>query len=153
MLHHSKKDWWLVGAVSSAVVIPLALGSFFLLSGNPYRIAGFALTIDGAITALVILLLTYPLNYEITSSELIVRCGLLMNRHIPLASIDEVHPDRNPASAPAWSLDRLRIDYRRDNEPASLLISPADKVSFMQDLMAGGMKMRGDHLVRESTFT
>src|SRR5207248_40920 len=84
----------------------------------------------------------------ITSAELIVRCGVLMNRHIPLGAIDEVRPDRNPASAPAWSLDRLRIDYRSDDQPVSILISPADKVLFMQDLMAGGMKMRGDHLVR-----
>ncbi|PYS44061.1 MAG: hypothetical protein DMF71_05100 [Acidobacteria bacterium] len=78
---------------------------------------------------------------------------MLMNRHIPLGAIDEVRPDRNPASAPAWSLDRLRIDYRSDDQPVSILISPADKVLFMQDLMAGGMKMRGDHLVRESSFT
>ena len=104
------------------------------------------------ITALVILLLAYPLYYEITSAELIVRCGVLMNQHIPLESIDEVHSDRNSVSAPAWSLDRLRIDYRRDGHPASILISPADKVLFMQDLMASGMKMRGDHLVRETSF-
>ena len=153
MRHHSKKDWWLIGAVSSAVVIPLGLGIFLLRFGSQYRTVGAALAIDGAITALVILLLTYPLYYQITSAELIVRCGVLMNRHIPLGAIDEVRPDRNPASAPAWSLDRLRIEYRSDDQPVSILISPADKVLFMQDLMAGGMKMRGDHLVRESSFT
>ena len=152
MLHHSKKDWWLVAAVSSAVVIPLGLGTVFLPFGNLYRTVGVALTADGVITALVILLLAYPLYYEITSAELIVRCGVLMNQHIPLESIDEVHSDRNSVSAPAWSLDRLRIDYRRDGHPASILISPADKVLFMQDLMASGMKMRGDHLVREMSF-
>ncbi len=38
--------------------------------------------------------------------------GALRSRgKIPLAAIDEVRPTRNPMSAPAGSLDRLRIDY------------------------------------------
>src|SRR5437016_12128279 len=151
MLHHSKKDWWLIGAVSSAVVIPLGLGIFLLRFGSQYRTVGAALAIDGAITALVILLLTYPLYYQITSAELIVRCGVLMNRHIPLGAIDEVRPDRNPASAPAWSLDRLRADYRKNGEHAFIMISPEDKDAFMEELAkaAPGLEMRGDRLVRK----
>ena len=152
MVHYSKKDSWLIGLISLVIVIPFGLGVVFLLIGSPYRTIGLALSIDGAITCIVVLLLSYPLYYEITLTELIVRCGVLVNRRIPLTSIDGVQPDRNPASAPAWSLDRLRIDYRKDGQRASILISPADKNAFMQELMAAGLKMQGDHLVRESNF-
>ena len=152
MVHYSKKDGWLIAVVACAVIIPLALGLIFLFMGAAYRTVGIALTIDAAITIAVILLLCYPLYYQVDSLQLIVRCGVLMNRRIPLASIDKVSPDRNPASAPAWSLDRLRIDYQNNGQPDSVLISPADKFAFMQDLMAGGLKMEGDRLVRRSRW-
>ena len=152
MVHYSKKDWWLIAIVAYAVIIPLTLGLIFLFLGAPYRTIGIALTIDGAITVAVILLLCYPLYYQVDSLQLIVRCGVLINRRIPLAAIDQVTPDRNPASAPAWSLDRLRVDYRNNGQPDSVLISPADKFAFMQDLMAGGLKMDGDRMVRRSSW-
>jgi hypothetical protein len=153
MVHYSKKDTWLIGLISLVIVVPFALGIVFFLIGTPYKTIGLALSIDGVVTCLVVFLLCYPLYYEITLTELIVRCGLLVNRRIPLTSIEGVQPDRNPASAPAWSLDRLRIDYLQDGQSASVLISPADKAAFMQELMAAGLKMQGDRLVRESSFT
>ena len=114
MVHYSKKDSWLIGFILAGSIIPLALGLFFLLAGGPNRNAGYLLLVIGVMEVVVILILTYPLYYEVTTSELIVRCGVLMNRHIPLGAIDEVQPDRNAVSSPAWSLDRLRIDYRKN---------------------------------------
>jgi len=104
----------------------------------------------GAVTLLVVLLTTYPLDYEITETELIARCGLMRWR-VPLAEIQEVRPTRNPASAPAWSLDRLRIDYLKGARPRVLLISPPDKVAFMRDLAdaAPGLVLRGGRVVRD----
>ena len=151
MIHYSKKDSWLVGVVLIAILFPLAAGLFILLSGGPDRGAGYALLLAGIVIGLVVLCLTYPLYYEITSSELIVRCGMLMRRHIALNAIDEMQPDRNPASSPAWSLDRLRIDYRMNGKQVSLMISPKAKVAFMQEIarLDSGLRMRGAGLVRE----
>ena len=151
-IHHSKKDWWLVGLVLAATVIPLALGALFILTGSPNQGLGRSLMVSGAVTGAVVLWLTYPLYYQITSSEMIVRCGMLMHRHITLASIDAVRPNRTPASAPAWSLDRLRVDYRKNGEHAFIMISPEDKDAFVEELAraAPGLEMRGDRLVRES---
>lgn len=152
MIHYSKKDWWLVGAAVAASVIPLTLAAFFLIAGDANRGAAFPLFVIGAVTGAVVMLLTYPLHYQITSSELIVRCGMLMHRHILLASIDEIEPDRNPAGSPAWSLDRLRVDYREKGEPTCILISPEDKFAFMQELARTDveLKMKDDRLIRES---
>ena len=99
-----KKDWWLVLLVWTAVLLPFALGACLLISGKTE--AGWYLLFVGAVTGAVVLWLTYPLNYEITASMLIVRSGF-MRKEILLSSIEEVCPTKNPLSAPAWSLDRL----------------------------------------------
>jgi len=152
MVHYSKKDSWLIGFILAGSMIPLVLGLFFLFVGGPNRNAGYLLLVIVVVEGVVMLLLTYPLYYEVTTSELIVRCGVLMNRHISLGAIDEVQPDRNAVSSPAWSLDRLRIDYRKNGERVSLLISPQSKAAFMQELSRfdSDLKMSGDRLIRES---
>jgi len=152
MVHYSKKDSWLIGFILAGSMIPLVLGLFFLFAGGPNRNAGYLLLVIVVVEGVVMLLLTYPLYYEVTTSELIVRCGVLMNRHISLGAIDEVQPDRNAVSSPAWSLDRLRIDYRKNGERVSLLISPESKAAFMQELSRfdSDLKMSGDRLIRES---
>jgi hypothetical protein len=153
MVHYSKKDWLLVGAAFAAAVVPFTFGALFTLTGTTTSQLGLALITIGAGTGVVLLLLTYPLYYRITSSELIVRCGILMRRQIPLASINEVEPDKSPLGAPTWSLDRLRVNYRKNGRPAYILISPADKSAFMQDLARtdSNLKMKGNRLMnRES---
>ena len=109
----------------------------------------------GTVTGVLLIWLTYPLYYRITSAELIVRCGILMRRHIPLDSIDEVEPDRNPSGAPAWSLDRLRVDYRKNGEPTFIMISPRDKFAFMQELARtdAALKVKDYRLIRNSQPT
>jgi hypothetical protein len=133
MIHRSKKDTWLVSLILSSVLIPLLVGIFLLIATDVNQPLGWTLTIIGANTAIVILLLTYPLRYEIHPSELTVRCGLRRWR-IPLSSILDVRPTRDSASAPAWSLDRVRIDYLKDGKACSLLISPKDKSAFMREI-------------------
>lgn len=100
----------------------------------------------------VILLLTYPLSYEFTPTDLIIRSGVLMRQQIPLSEIKNVSATRNPLGAPAWSLDRLEVNYHRDGEDGSVLISPEDKLSFMRDLVScgTGLEIRGEGVVRAS---
>ena len=71
-MHYTKKDWWLVATALLAVLIPLILGAFFSLS-EP-REKGSLLIVIGIVIGGVLLLLTYPLYYRITSSG--VDCSL-----------------------------------------------------------------------------
>jgi hypothetical protein len=50
----------------------------------------------------------------------------------PIADILAVTPTTNPLSAPALSLNRLRVTSRS----ASVMISPADRARFVADLEA-----------------
>jgi hypothetical protein len=147
MRYRSKKDWWLFGLVWGAALAPLAAGLFLLLAGGGGP--GWALVRTGVIVVAVVVLTTYPLDYEINSDELIARCGVMRWR-VPLSSVEEVRPSRNPASAPTWSLDRLRVEYLKGSETRTLYVSPEDKAAFMRDLAdaAPGLELRGDRVVR-----
>lgn len=151
MTYSSKKDWWLYGLVWGVVLVLLAVGLLYVLApfGNPAL--GWALVRAGAGTLLALLLTTYPLNYEITETELVARSGFMRWR-VPLADIQEVVPSRNAASAPAWSLDRLRIEYLKGGQSRVLLISPSDKRAFMRDLADAtpGLELRGDRVLRNT---
>ena len=152
MVYHSKKDWWLVALVWVCVLLPFAIGIYNLVapSGNDH--AGWTLLVICTFTGVLILLLTYPLYYEITASKLIVRCGVVVRKEIPLSLIVEARSTRNPLSAPAWSLDRLQIDYRRDGGVSSMIISPEDKLRFLRELAGSGagLEVRGERVVRIS---
>ena len=149
MLYRSKKDWWLVLLVWTAILLPFALGACLLISGKTE--AGWYLLFVGAVTGAVVLWLTYPLNYEITASTLIVRSGF-MRKEILLSSIEEVCPTKNPLSALAWSLDRLYVSYVDGAQRSAALISPEDKVAFMRELAERviGLEVRGGCVVRVS---
>src|SRR5258707_12255527 len=82
------------------------------------------------------------MRYEVTSTDLIVRCGPFRTI-VPLDTIVEVFPTNNPLSAPAPSLDRLRINYRKKTgRKWFTLISPKDKEGFVRDLASAAPRLR-----------
>lgn len=151
MLYRSKKDWWLVGLVWGSVSLLLLVGlyNFFAPGGN--LPLGRELVSAGVVSAAAVVFTTYPLDYEVTPDELVARSGLLRWR-VPVGSIEGVRPSRSAASAPAWSLDRLAVEYRKGGSTRTLHISPADKLGLMRELAdaAPWLALRGDRLVRIS---
>jgi hypothetical protein len=149
MVYGSKKDWWLVGLVWCGVGAPFLIGLYNIFAPGGDLQLGWALVRVGVVTCAVVLILTFPLDYEINTTHIVARSGVMRWR-VSLDSIDEVSPTRNPASAPTWSLDRLRIEYRKDGRMRTLLIAPKDKHAFMRDLADGvpGLELRGERVVR-----
>lgn len=149
MRHYSKKDRWLVVFVVAAILLPFAIAAVGLARGLPE----FALQmlIAGIVTLGIVLLLTYPLFYEITPTELKVRCGLLINKRIPLSAIESIVPSRRRASAPTWSLDRLRVAYKIDGDEHEILISPKERTRFLQELVnsSNSLVISGDGVRRK----
>lgn len=147
MVYRSKKDLWLFGLVWGAVLAPLAFGLFNVLVGNVGL--GWVLLRVSVVTAATVLLTTYPLNYNVADGELVARSGLMRWR-VPLSSIQEVRPSRSAVSSPAWSLDRLRVEYVKGGSTRTLYVSPEDKAAFLSDLVEAtpGLELRGDHAAR-----
>jgi hypothetical protein len=84
--------------------------------------------------------LVWPIRYELTETELVVRFGLASSR-VPYRAIRSVGRSRNILAAPALSMRRLAIDI---GKIAPLLVSPAEPEAFLDDL-----ESRTGHLVRD----
>ncbi|MEM6293591.1 MAG: PH domain-containing protein [Myxococcota bacterium] len=87
---------------------------------------------------LVYVVALFPMRYELTDTELVVRAGLLRFRRA-YATMTAATPNRSPFSAPALSLDRLLI---RSQGTLGVNISPADREAFLAEL-----QQRAPHLV------
>jgi len=136
MIYPTKKDAWLVLIVALAgLLLIIQLFNRLIFNGlhNPgtWILCAVFIFYFG-----ILILFAYPVYYEITTSALKIRSGILLRYTIPLSSIVHVVPTRNPVSSPAWSLDRLRIEYLKDSKKRIILISPKDKKTFIRELIA-----------------
>ncbi|HEX7708576.1 MAG TPA: PH domain-containing protein [Thermoanaerobaculia bacterium] len=135
--YRSKVDWWLALILCVPPVASIAV----VASGLPWGVAS-GLFVLGLYAGLI-----FPMRYGVDDTELLVRFGLC-RRRIPLASISEVRPTRNPLSSPALSLDRLHVQFG-DGIFSEVMISPADRNGFLDAIARkAGLKREGDRLVR-----
>ncbi len=138
--YKSKVDWW-IGAVLLLVlgmgIVSLPVGIWYLTMdrvGEGWTFLSMASLMLG-----VFGLLIWPVRYTLTADTLIIRYGVVRSR-LKLETITGVEPSHNPLSAPALSLDRLKITHT--GKMGLGLISPVDQGRFMQDLAD-----RCDHLI------
>lgn len=86
--------------------------------------------------AALMLMPFFGTKYTLTDSQLYVDSGL-STQTIELTDITHITPTRSMTSAPALSLDRLKIKYRNKE----ILISPKDKSRFYQEIQARNIKI------------
>ena len=143
MVYRSKVDAWIALLVGGGALVSVFVGATLLWQGQ--RLGWLVLLLMPGLLRL----LAWPIDYEVTSAELIIRAGVLRWR-IPIASIVHVEPTRNPLSSPAWSLDRLRVRWRRGARVRWIQISPEDKQAFLSELTTrdSGLRLEGDRLSR-----
>ena len=146
--HYSKKDGWLVAVVAIGLLFPFLLGIYLWIERDwsPSLLNVF---IGSFLMIGIFFGLLYPLYYEINHTTLTIRSGLTRKK-IPISSIRRVSPSSDWNSAPAWSLDRLRIDWESAVPACATLVSPEDKMKFLHDLsqVDPDLEVRGDTLVR-----
>jgi hypothetical protein len=80
-------------------------------------------------------------HYTITADDMLVVRSGFMRYQIPIGQIQSVHRTRNPASAPALSLDRLEITY---GTYGFVLISPVEPEHFIEELRRRNPAIRTD---------
>ena len=127
MRFRSKVDGWFIPMmVISFVGLVVGLGGV-MLSPMPWSLR---VILSIAIVAIMYLLVAVSRNtyYEIVGTDLLVRSGPL-KWTIPIAEIQDITPSRNILSAPALSLDRLKIRF---GKRAFILVSPEDKEGFLR---------------------
>ncbi len=127
----SKRDGWIVAALWAGVggLLAAAVG---ILSTPMVAVGQLMLVALCTVMAGVCVWVLNSTVYTLTSVSLVIRSGP-MRITVPLNAIVEVCPTRNPLSAPALSLDRLRVKYK--GAKRVVLISPADKARFLENLV------------------
>lgn len=89
------------------------------------------LLIGAAMNTGLMVALTVPCRYTLTTDDLQIRCGL-METIIPLAKITGAELSSSVLSAPALSLRRVKV-FHADGYA---LISPRGREEFIADLLA-----------------
>jgi hypothetical protein len=134
----SKRDSW-VTLMLAAVAMSMMVISCGYMFRDEGRLALVAIPLLGS--TLLIIWVLHRTEYELGPVALVIHCGPL-RWSIPADSIYEVYPTRDPISAPALSLERLRINYVIDHRRCSVLISPDDKHAFLATLTAVTPELR-----------
>ena len=75
-------------------------------------------------------------TYELTDDALVVRSGPF-RQQVLLTDIESIRTTRSPLSAPALSLDRLRLTFRGGR---TVLVSPEDQRGFLAALARAGVR-------------
>jgi hypothetical protein len=135
MRYRAKKDLAMIARIAKwygGILLTFLLGIYYLtMPGSSWK--GWLALCIGIASGVFILALTSPMYYEITPTTLHVRNGLI-HREIALNSIQQVFPGRASRGVPAWSVDRLQVDYREGDLDHEVFIFPKDKFRFMQDI-------------------
>ena len=123
MVFRSKIDLWLI-VLLLAVVLSTVLPLF-------WKFSWILILID-----IPMFLLFYDLlhntKYVIEGNRLIVKDGFLLCSTYDISSIRSISPTRTFLSAPALSLDRMKIEMKGGD---SVVISPLKKHKFIAELL------------------
>jgi hypothetical protein len=134
----SKRDRWLAALMWASIFITVVAG-FVLFA------AMFIVSLTLFLVAALVLSIYYRTFYRVTNRKIFIHSGPFRWTIDP-AHITEVTPTDSPLSAPACSLDRLRIV----TASRSIMISPSDKIEFLKTLTAidEGLVLDGDRVTR-----
>ena len=128
----SKIDFWLVLVLWGSSLLVIAIPFWQWKRSEDGSLAQSILLVIIVLPFIALMLMPFfGTKYTLTDSQLLVNNGFSTQR-IELADITYVTPSRSAISAPALSLDRLKITYKNKK----VLISPKDKPLFYLEIQA-----------------
>ena len=125
-------DAWILLAIVGVFGVVIVSGFHAFRTDPEFDGAAKAAIVFTCIVLIFIGLLVGTTTYVFDGTTLTVWYGPVSWK-IEVDTIRRVKSTRTFASAPAWSMDRLAIDYDGGH---SLIISPADKRGFLAALVA-----------------
>lgn len=126
LIFKSKVDIWLLVVIDIAAFLSCYAT---IQQGGAWTIVAGKLVLVAALVAYVTYVLFY-IKYEFRGDHLLIYYQPFIKRSIKICEIKQVEATCNPLSAPAASLDRLKLTYAG----GWTLISPRDKEGFVAHL-------------------
>lgn len=131
----SRVDAWLI-AVIAAVVVLMAVQGFLLWETSP---EGSVISLSvAALAGAIFVAVAVPCRYTLQRDHLHIRSGFIQQR-IAYKDITGVEPSRNPLSAPALSLRRVKVSYKGWFQQ----VSPLERERFIELLEERVARARG----------
>ena len=124
--YNSKIDTWLV------VLVGLTFGAALIRGVLAIRIdPSYGIMVLGTLglALLIAFAFAYPCRYTLTEDHLLIQSGAIRMR-INYADITDISKSSSILSAPALSLQRVRIDFAERHQ----LVSPMQRDRFMDEL-------------------
>ena len=131
IIYKSKIDWWLiiVLAGSSLLLLTLLYNSFDVQNYH----ADILFSVLVVALALVIWL-PIATTYYVIDGEILKIHSIFLKWEIALNSIEKIEETSDSLSAPALSLDRIKIEYKKEGIHKSIMVSPRYKTEFIKQL-------------------
>jgi uncharacterized membrane protein YdbT with pleckstrin-like domain len=118
--------------------VDIALPILFWITSIPAIVVGmqekdWTIMVIMFVVFAFIMYLLYDTNYTISTDNLKVHSGFIVNKNISIATINSIKKTDSLLNAPASSLsDRIEIFYGNSK---SIIISPKDKQGFVKELL------------------
>ena len=126
IVYPSKVDVWLILVIAGTAVV-VGWAGYNAMQTDPN--ASKVLFASAALIVIIVFGLAVPCRYTLKDDHLIIRAGLI-RFSVQYSDVVSVEPSRNPLSAPALSLKRVKIKLKRGYQ----LVSPKDRDGFMSEL-------------------
>ncbi len=127
IVFNSQIDWWLLVLLYGAPLALLMAGGLFRIVHKRKRII---LMVTGSILTVGFTFLVFPCHYTLGEEWVTIRCGIINHEKIAYTRIDGVEVTRDRRSAPALSLNRVKIRLNKGVR----IISPESPRQFIMEL-------------------
>lgn len=131
-VYPSKVDAWLVTVFLGALFGMVGLSGYLF---SVHFWAGVYCLLTAFVTGLCIYACCLPCRYTLKRDHLHIQAGFIQDK-VPYDAITDTTPTRNPLSAPALSLDRVKIGLKGNSFANFKLISPVRQDEFIAELMS-----------------
>jgi hypothetical protein len=128
---HDEKKVTYRSKVSLKLTVPVtaSLGGTAIFMAYQQNWIGLGLIL----LVLAVIAYTFLTTYYVVDGQMLsVKCGFFVDEKISISSIKLVKSTTTAMSAPALSLDRIVVTYRKYD---TIVISPEDKVEFVDHLL------------------
>ena len=130
-LYKSKIDCWLIIVLIATSILLLTLVYLNFDRQNLHVDIFFSVLLSSL--ALVIWLPVLS-TYYVVDSKILKIHSIFLKWEISLHSIQRIEETSDFLSAPALSLDRIKIEYKKDGTSKSTMVSPVDKADFIKQI-------------------